>query len=306
MRERKFAVGSECKKLLEAAVEKKLPVTITCRGTVCDIIGLGGETAERAGCTDGADNWQVYKSNFLALHGNKIVLAKPSPHLCDEPLELVPGAEISIAFKKGYNKCLFTTRIIGPQQFEFDSDESLPYSISSLIAPDADNTSQDVPVVPAVAVYCPEHIEKFRRRAYNRTAPPSTLTVPVTFWSPGESDKKHQGVLANISAGGIGLTIPSDEYTQLEENAQYELKFNPMPADKYSASDAPTSQQQEIQLSTRFRHDTQMPDGSLLLGFQLIGLELTEQGRSTLRRLGRIVSLYERQQPLCCHSNLSK
>ncbi|MCK5272997.1 MAG: PilZ domain-containing protein [Sedimentisphaerales bacterium] len=306
MRERKFAVGSECKKLLEAAVEKKLPVTVTCRGSVCDIIGFGGEATERSGDTGGADNWQVYKSNFLALHGNKIVLAKPSPHLSDEPLELVPGAEISIAFKKGYNKCLFTTRIIGPQQFEFDSDESLPYSISSLIASDADNTSQDVSVVPAVAVYCPEHIEKFRRRAYNRTAPPSGLAVPVTFWSPVESGGEYQAVLANISAGGIGLAVPPDEYTQLEENAQYELKFNPMPSDMYSASDMPAGRGQEIQLSARFRHATRMPDGLLLLGFQLIGLELTEQGRSTLRRLGRIVSLYERQQPLCCHSNLSK
>ena len=306
MRERKFAVGSECKKLLEAAVGKKLPVTITCNGTACDIIGLGGETAERANGTGGTDNWQVYKSNFLSLRSNKIILAQPTPHLCEEPLEMAPGMEIALTFKKGYNKCLFTTRIIGPQRFEFDSDESLPYSISSLIVPDADNTSSNCSAVPAMAVYCPEHIEKFRRRAYNRTDSPADLTVPVTFWSPDESGKEYQAVLANISAGGIGLTISSDEYTQLEENAQYELKFNPFPSDRYSHPDAPAGRQREIQLRARFRHATHRSDGSLLLGFQLIGLELTEHGRSTLRRLGRVVSLYERQQPLCCHSNLSK
>ena len=304
MRERKFAVGSECKKLLEAAVEKKLPATITCKGTACDIIGPGGKAAERSNGTGDTDNWQVYKSNFLSLRGNKIILTQPSPHLCEEPLELTPGTEISIAFKKGYNKCLFTTRIIGPQQFEFDSDESLPYSISSLIAADADDTSSNCSVVPAMAVYCPEHIEKFRRRAYNRTAPPVDLTIPVTFWSPNESGKEYQAVLANISAGGIGLAIPSDEYTQLEENAQYEMKFNPFPPDSCFTPDAPAGRQQTIQLRGRFRHATNRTDGLLLLGFQLIGLELTEQGRSTLRRLGRIVSLYERQQPLCCHSNL--
>ena len=159
MRKRKFAIGSECKHLLEEAVRKRLPATIT---------------NKREGL------WQVYKSNFLALRHNQIVLGQPAPHIADCHIETAQGQEIAVSFKKGYNKCLFVTRVVKPRH-EFELEDQL--------------------TVPAISVYRPEQIEKIQRRAYDRTEPPEGFPVPVTFWASDNPEEKFQAQLSNICAG---------------------------------------------------------------------------------------------------------
>lgn len=238
MRNRKFVVGLECRKLLEQAVLKQTPMTITRRVD---------------------DTWQVFKAQFLRMQGNLMLFSQPVPDDPSAHLELTPGQVVSVAFKKGYNKCLFNTRVVGQEQYEWEDGQT----------------------VPAMKVFIPQQIEKIQRRTYNRAPAPSGAPVIVDFWR-NEKDR-WQGKLYNLSAGGIGLTMPVDSVPELVENEQLSISFVPL------------ENQGSIEAIVRFRHVEECPDtGSAHIGLQLMGLEASEEGRQLVRRIGRIVSVYER------------
>ncbi len=250
MRNRKFAVGQECRELLQQAAEKRVPMTLTRR----------------------VDNtWQVYKTQFLAIQGNRLLFSEPIPDENVCPMELASGQVVAIAFKKGYNKCLFTTRVVGQEQYELESGE----------------------LVPGMKVFAPQQIEKIQRRTYNRAEVPESEEVLVTMTR--ENGKSWQGKLFNLSAGGIGVVVTNDQQPELGENEIHQVSFKPM------------ADQRPIEVEVRFRH-ADMIEGTdrVMLGFQLLGLEATEEGRQVIRRIGRIVSVYERKNELGKHQDLRR
>lgn len=242
---RKFVIGRECRNLLQEAVDKQMFLTLTNKRD---------------------QNWQIYKSNFLAMQSHRIILAEPTDVAPHGQMEPSPGQELAITFKKGYHKCLFVTRLIEQGRFEIEPDL----------------------FVPTLVVYRPEQIEKIQRRAYNRTAAPASEPVNVAFWSDDAShpaaQEEYQGVLTNISAGGIGLSVPGAQAPLWQEGQQCRLQFVPMPGEE------------PLCLEASFRHATEADQNdNAIMGFQFVGLEMTEQGRSTLRRLGSIVRIYQQQ-----------
>ena len=243
MRKRKFAVGLDCNQLLEFAQFKQSPLTLT---------GKGDD-----------NNWQLYKSTILSLHRHRIVISLPNVDPGDYVEELAAGQEIAVTFKKGYNKCLFVTRIIAKEPQQLESGET----------------------VAALTIYRPEQIEKIKRRAFERTAVPAHESVAVTFWCDNGSAGKFQGQLVNISAGGVALKMSAGQEPQWEEDRQCNLQFVAVPG------------QEPIIATGRFRHATAIDQSDqVMLGFQFIGLELTEQGRGTLRQISNVVSMYDRQK----------
>jgi len=246
MSNRKFVVGAEHKSLLSQAADKHLPVTITTR-------------QDR--------NWQVYKSNFFCLQANRLVFSHPVPDANDCHMELAPGQEVAVTFKKGYYKFLFTTRAISQEQYELDPGV----------------------FVPAIVVLLPERVEKIQRRAYNRVAVPKDLSpVKVTFARYAEDDgqpaESWEGALSDLSAGGVSVVIDASIVSHLQVDEQFELCFTPLAA------------QDELSLSVRFRHTTNIPGSDQqVLGFQIIGLEIDEEGLGTLRQIARVVSVYKRR-----------
>ena len=56
MTRRNFVVGLECKNILTEAVSKRIPLKITNKHDT---------------------RWQVYKSGFLGIQGNRLVLSQP-------------------------------------------------------------------------------------------------------------------------------------------------------------------------------------------------------------------------------------
>ena len=245
MRKRKFVIGKECTNLLETALLKRLPLTITNK--------------------DVENNWQVYKSHILSIQGRRMVIAMPSPHTNSAPMEPAQGQEIAATFKKGYNKCLFVTRIISQGRTELEPGN----------------------FIPSVTLYMPEQVEKIQRRAYERTDVPKGEPIPVTFWSTSESDQKFHGQLLNLSAGGIGVSAAGDQVPRFIDDQQCQVQFVPLPG------------QEPILALARFRHvgDPDEND-SARLGFQFIALEATEEGRNLLRRIGRVVTIYDRRSQI--------
>ncbi len=241
MRKRKFVAGNECRKLLEFAAEKPLPLTITQRGP---------------------DNqWKVYKSTILKLYPYRMEIALPVAEGDHPGMEAIAGQEIAITFKKGYNKCLFTSRIISQDEFEFPSGEK----------------------AASLTIYVPEQVEKIQRRAFERTNVPGDMNVEVHFWSIDDAGEQHAGVLENLSTGGIGVAVDSNHLPGWPDDQLCQVQFTPLPG------------QESVIAQGRYRHSTHLDADSNLVGFQFVGLELTEEGRNIMRRLGRVVNVYQRQ-----------
>ena len=251
---RKFAVGQECRKIIEEAAQRCIPLTVTNQND--------------------SSGWEVYKSHFLGVRANRLIISQPLSDSGQGPLEPGRGQEVAITFKKGYSKCLFTTRVIGQEQFELEPGTT----------------------VPGLVVYCPEQVERIQRRAYNRVEPPTGQEVLVTFWNceEGQTSKQCEGLLLNLSAGGLGVSVRKEFQGDLYEGQLYQMEFVPLHG------------QGRLSVQGRLRHAADRPghEGQLLLGFQFIGLEMSERGRSTIRRIGRVVSVYQRQQPISRHHDL--
>jgi c-di-GMP-binding flagellar brake protein YcgR len=250
---RKFAVGSECRMLLEEAAGKHLPLTITNKQDT---------------------NWQVYHSTFYALKSHRIIASLPVPDVSTGQMEPAAGQEIGVSFKKGYHKCLFVTRIVAQEPYELDPGV----------------------MAPSITLLVPEQIEKIQRRAYNRTKVPAKDRIPVSFWKTENPDQGvvWEGTLSDLSAGGVGIRIPKNEISDLVPGQQYHIQFVPLVG------------YDPLQLSGCFRHAVEAPEGEqVILGFKLVGLEMDEGGRHTLRQLSRIVSVYQRRAPISEHGQLT-
>ena len=250
MARQRYVNGLECRNLLTAMAQKRVPVTLTNK----------------------ADNlWRVYKSRFVSLRGNQLVLAQPLPDEVDGHMEPAPGQQVAVSFKKGYNKCLFLTQLIKTDQYEVEPGN----------------------LIPVINVYAPEHIEKIQRRAYKRASALQDEQITVTFWQQQTDAAPRQqwhGQLANLSAGGMAIIAGTDETAQLAENEPLSLQFVPLPG------------QEPICVDARLRHVTsQDQTGRTVLGIQFVGLDAHEEGRATLRRISRAVSVYLRRQPMAHH-----
>ena len=252
MTRRNFVIGLECKKILSEAVAKHLPLKITNKHDT---------------------RWEVYKSGFIGVQGNRLVLAAPVSDMEDGTVKLEEGQEIAITFKKGYNKCLFVTRFIGRCDFETSEGER----------------------VQGVQILWPQQIEKFQRRAFNRAPVPPGDPIQVTFWqsdtpAKDRKEKKWRGILQDLSAGGLGITMLKSEMPEFQVGDQFEMWFVPLPG------------QEPLCVPVWFRHVTTVPETDrVMLGFQTVGLEISEEGRSLMRWIGRIANVYQRQRPISEH-----
>ena len=250
---RKFVVGLECRTLLQESSYRHLPVTITSQQD---------------------KRWYMYNSNLLALESNKLIFAQPVCDTPELPASLEQGQEIAVTFKKGYHKCLFVTRVMSSEQFEYEPDV----------------------FVPAMTAYCPQQIEKIQRRHFQRAEAPQSEPVTVSISCSANPDGEQirwGGTLLDLSAGGLAIKVSKSQVPMIQDDQQVQLRFVPLP------------QQEPLFLEARYRHTTQTQNSDeLVMGFQIVGLEMTEQGRNNLRRISRIVNVYQRQQKISLHPNL--
>lgn len=248
--------------------KRKFVAGMACRQLIDDVIG------RRVPLTltnkDG-DAWQVYKAYFLQRDGERLFISQPMPDSGDGGLEPAAGQVVAVSFKKGYNKCLFVTCIIRAESIR-------------------DETGQ---IVPVLSLRMPQQVEKVQRRAFNRADVPADLEVAVTLTPTGDGGETVEGWLSNISAGGLAVLVKEDTGRTLREDQQFKAKFTPMPG------------QGEIEVQVRLRHtESANRDNLYLLGLQMMGLEMSEEGRHTVRQIARIVGMYERRQPIGQHSDL--
>ncbi len=243
MRKRKFVVGKETQNLLHTALMKKMPLTIT----------------KKQG-----EDWEMYKSHILSIHGHRMVITMPEAREEQTPIQAEKGQEIAISFKKGYNKCLFTSRIISSGRTEVDAGK----------------------FTETLMIYIPEQVEKIQRRVYERTQVPDGDSINVNFWPINDSKNRYTGELTDLSGGGIGVTVSKEIVPDIEAEQHCTVQFVPLPG------------HEPIIASAIYRHISDPEDGVKKIGFQFIGLETSEQGRMILRRIGRVVTIYDRRNSI--------
>ena len=216
-------------------------------------------------------DWHLLKADFLACQSDRLILSMPVPENGQPPVEPADAQQMAATFKKGYYKFLFTTRTIAQTRHQIDSDLT----------------------APALVVLCPSHIEKIQRRAFNRAVAPQDPPVTVTFQkAPDKSSNTPispwQAALSDLSAGGLSVACHPATASRLNENDQFLCRFVPFP------------DQDELAFHVRVRHVThsRTPDRTIV-GCQIVGVEMDENGRNTLHRLSRVVAIYHRQKHLC-------
>ena len=144
-----------------------------------------------------------------------------------------------------------------------------------------------------IAFEIPGKIEKLKRRSYSRVLVPENLAVKVMFWHRGYDDEKGtvpdegfwQGRLLNLSAGGMKMSISADKKCHFTPGQFVGLQFTPKPYEK------------PVLLEGLVIHIHPAEDGNgdfVELGVEFLGLEVSWEGRTTLRRLVEIVEQYEK------------
>ena len=208
--------------------------------------------------------WQVFRSKLLSgsLHSGKIIVAKPvAPH--DTEANTPPvGSSLGVLFRTGHKKCMFGT-IREPDPPEAEADQ--------------------------ITLCWPDHLQRLRRRAYQRVGPPPGCVVAVQFWRTSSPDgkaretrKPYYGELEDISAGG--MRVDAADAAGLTAGDTFECLF------------VPQRGVPPIILEAVLRHHEAASEGRASLGFQFIGLETTPEGRELLRRLARTVNDYQRSR----------
>jgi hypothetical protein len=138
-----------------------------------------------------------------------------------------------------------------------------------------------------VVLRWPDHLQQLQRRAYERSVPPAGTILAVRFWreagdgrAAGTTRNVRHGQLEDISAGGLRIRVSNAEGVELD--ASYRCAFTP-------GSGKPS-----FLLEAICRHREAAAEGRASLGFQLVGMEATAEGRRALQRLARLVSRFQR------------
>ena len=205
--------------------------------------------------------WHMTKVMLSGLGANVInVEILPRRKRC--PLNINVDDSVGVSFKYGYSKFIFEAKVLG-----FESSENR----NSL---------------GRIVVNIPSKIEVLAKRSYFRVNIPNTLDIPVTL---SHQDNKTQnansnswiGRLIDISAGGAQVAVPAVPNPAIKKGHTLLIKF------------ISPNQDTPISFEGLVRYNAPTADGkNICIGFQIIGLEATEQGRATLARLVEAVEYF--------------
>ena len=209
--------------------------------------------------------WHMTKVHLAELGTNtltiEIAVGSPKKHSTNIQIDQPVG----LSLKSGYNKFVIESIVTG---FE---------------------PSIETEAGGRIMLEMPERAQKLQRRSFFRVPVPKSMKVKVLFWHRGYHDDSieapldnyWQANLADVSAGGMQIIITEQEKLSFKVGQIIGLQFTPMPYEK------------PLLLEGQVRHIAKSADGdSYYLGLQLIGLEISPEGRQRLHRLCAVVENY--------------
>lgn len=219
-----------------------------------------------------AGAWSVHKSRFLGATEpqHRLFVEYPAAAAPNLPTpDIRVGEHIGVAFRRGHKKCVFTSVVL----------ERGDYGLNDEIR------------VQSLTLSWPDSVQELQRRAYYRAAVPRHRNVAVEIWQGSTADRKKAGTAIwpsytgralDLSAGGMRLILASNQNPRLNAGAGVGLEFQPEPMGP------------AFLLNGLLRHIGPLPDGSIAIGLQFVGLEATVDGRKVLQQLLRAVNQYQR------------
>jgi c-di-GMP-binding flagellar brake protein YcgR len=211
------------------------------------------------------DRWVTLRSRFVAIHGGQVLIETPQDFETETPWEFAPADRVNLSFKLKHYKHLASATVVGIEQMEM-----------------ADGLS-----VPVLAMCAPTKMQRAQRRAYLRADVPEGRIVRASFWlggieaEPAGSDADSPvftGTVGNISAGGVQVRAHVDvaDAVDVGETVGMHVNFGPG--------------QGSIRADAQFRHAEPTDHDDVLMGFQFLGLEASDEGKETLMQIARKVS----------------
>lgn len=235
--------GAEPRKILQTAIDKKVPAIMS-------------YLSRR--------KWHVAKVLLTNLGANRLdieVLSGPERH----PMNIQVNQPVGISLKYEYGKFIFETNVVGLEP-----------------SPDAMSGGK-------IVLGVPDRIEIVQRRSYFRVDVPQSLMVNVLLWhrgyrtEDGQVPPGHywQGKLVDISAGGAQIAVDVEQKPDFRKNQFIGLRFTPMPYET------------PLMLNAQIRTILPTVNGkNICVGLQIVGLEVSPEGRQVLQRLCNIVERY--------------
>jgi len=208
--------------------------------------------------------WHVAKMLLTEVGANRFVM-EASPRKKPYPINVNIGQSMGMSIKYGSGKFVFESSVV------------------DLMAGDRPESGG------RIAVLIPPEINVVSRRSYFRVIIPSELSVVAMFWHRKCSDSNgvdgvegcSHGRLMDISAGGAQVVVNANKDFDFNKGQFISVKFVPMPYDK------------PLMFTAQIRNILPTADGSnYCLGLQIVGLEASEEGMGTLRRLCNVVENY--------------
>lgn len=213
---------------------------------------------------DTPSGWRMFKSQFVSGSATSRVICLRSPITTGAASWqfLAPGETLGVTFRLGHKKCMFAAAL-----------ESVHQEANGVV----------------VTLHWPDQLQQLQRRAYERAKPPKDAVIAVRFWHedramgiPAEGRNVHNGQLEDLSAGGLRVRVAGA--TDVQVGVSHRCVFTPHPG------------RPPLVLDTVVRHREAAEHGRASIGFQIVGLETTAEGRHMLDRLARTVSQFQRAQ----------
>lgn len=258
---------AEPRKILQTCIEKKIPA-------VMSYLSRGKWYVSKVLLTDlGFDRFNVEVGYALRRSRNNSSVVSPrkprkKPRLLNMQLNLRLDQPVGISLKYGHDKFIFETTVVE-------------------LEPVLEQTG--VGTIITISLGIPNRIELVQRRSYFRVDVPESLKVNVMLWRRCRSDNNgdisaehyRNGRLVDISAGGAQIIVDTAGGADLREGEFLKMRFTPMPYET------------PLMCDTLIKNVISTADDkNLCLGLQIVGLEVSHEGREVLSRLVGIVERY--------------
>ncbi len=208
--------------------------------------------------------WHVSKMVLTEVGANRFVM-EASPRKEPYPINVNMGQSIGMSIKYDYGKFVFESTVI------------------DLMAGERPGSSG------RIAVLLPPKITVVSRRSYFRVTIPTELHVDAMLWhrkcsddsSVSEPENCSRGRLMDISAGGAQVVVGAAKELSFSKGQFVGVKFTPTPYDK------------PLMFTAQIRNVLPTADNhNYCLGLQIVGLEASNEGLVTLKRLCNVVESY--------------
>jgi c-di-GMP-binding flagellar brake protein YcgR len=215
------------------------------------------------------NDWLCFKSRFLERDGGRRFFVLDWGAAGEEPPPLALGQYVGVSFRHKSRKIMFATVL--EARGRFMSEGGKP--------------------IAAARYRWPESLTELQRRAYHRTIVPAGVSIPVTAWPGGRSQRSAaqlspQSVLAgecvDLSCGGTLIRVTQSPPPNWQEDQTVGMELH-LPDGR-----------QPVLLDGHYRGMRIDGDDHRCAAMQFVGLEMSVEGRNTLQRLARCVQRFNR------------